>query len=69
MVNAPNGGRFLISTWIDDNPFLDNAVDTPDIDATTRIKEITVEVKLEAPSPGWQAAVPARVVFRRTIGN
>jgi len=69
VINAPNGGRFQISTWIDDNPFLDNAVDTPDIDATTRIKEITVEVKLEAPSPGWQAAVPARVVFRRTIGN
>ena len=68
-IDSPNGGKFQVTTWVDDNPFLDNAPDVPDIDPTTRIKEITVEVKLEAPTPGWQAAVPARVVFRRTIGN
>lgn len=69
VIDSPNGGKFLVTTWIDDNPFLDNAVDTPDIDATSRIKEITVEVKLQSPSPGWQVATPARVVLRRTIGN
>lgn len=69
VIDSPNGGKFLVTTWIDDNPFLDNAVDTPDIDATTRIKEITVEVRLQSPSPGWQFATPATVVLRRTIGN
>lgn len=68
-VQSPNGGTFLISTWVDDDPFLDNPLDVPDIDAASRIKEITVEVRLLAPTPGWQAAVPARVVLRRTIGN
>ena len=66
-IDAPNGGRFLVSTWVDDNPF--NAAGTYDVDATTQIKEITVEVALGAPHPGWQVAVPARVVLRRTIGN
>jgi len=68
-IESPNGGRFLISTWVDDDPFLNNAPDVPDIVPTTRIKEITVEVRLEAPTPGWQMAIPARVVLRRTIGN
>jgi prepilin-type N-terminal cleavage/methylation domain-containing protein len=66
-IDAPNGGRFLVSTWVDDNPF--NTVGTYDVDATTQIKEITVQVSLAAPHPGWQMAVPARVVLRRAIGN
>lgn len=66
-VNAPNGGIFQVSTWVDDDPF--NATNTYDVDATTRIKQITLEVALASPSPGWQTAVPARVVIRRTIGN
>ena len=66
-VDAPNGGRFRVSTAVDDNPF--NGPNTYDVDATTRIKEITVQVRLDSPTPGWQTAVPARVVLRRTIGN
>jgi type II secretory pathway pseudopilin PulG len=66
-VTTSSGGRFLVSTAVDDNPF--NGPNTYDVDATARIKEITVQVKLDSPSPGWQMAVPAKVVLRRTIGN
>ncbi len=64
---APNGGLFRIDTRIDDNPF--NTPGTFDVDPTTRVKEITVDVGLAAPTPGWQIAIPARVVLRRSIGN
>jgi len=33
------------------------------------IKEITIEVRLAAPSPGWQTAIPMKTVLRRTRGN
>ncbi|MBA2378693.1 MAG: prepilin-type N-terminal cleavage/methylation domain-containing protein [Blastocatellia bacterium] len=66
-VNAANGGRFSITTRVDDNPF--NAPNTPDIDPTAQIKEITVEVVLASKTPGWQTAVPARVVIRRSMAN
>jgi len=65
-VTAPNGGRFRVSTTVDDNPF---GGTNADVDTTTRIKEITVQVRLDSPTPGWQIAVPAQVVLRRTIGN
>jgi prepilin-type N-terminal cleavage/methylation domain-containing protein len=67
LIPAPNGGSFRVDTKVDDNPF--NTAGTYDVDATTRVKEIRVEAKLAAPSPGWQTAVPATVVLRRTIGN
>lgn len=66
-VAAPNGGNFVIKTCVDDNP--KNEPDTCDVVIGTRIKEITIEVALASPSPGWQMAIPARVVLRRTIGN
>lgn len=70
-VTAPNGGSFLVSTWVDDNPSNNplNGPATYDVDATTRIKEITVQVRLNSPTPGWQTSIPAQVVLRRTIGN
>ena len=33
------------------------------------IKEIEVIVQLASPSPGWQSAVPVRVLMRRVRGN
>src|SRR5215467_6889854 len=47
-IAAPNGGQFTVKTCVDDNPFnAPNADGTPtcDVDATTRIKEITVRVQ------------------------
>lgn len=68
-VDAPNGGRFRVDVTVDDLPLTDNAPGSPDIDPTTDYKEITITARLEAPSPGWQFAVPATVVMRRTRGN
>lgn len=66
-VLSPNGGSYRVSTFVDDNPF--NASGTYDVDAATRIKEITLEVRLDSPTPGWQTAVPARLhVFGRRSG-
>jgi hypothetical protein len=66
-ITAANGNIMTVNTWVDDNPF--NAADTFDVNTATEVKEITVEVRLAAPSPGWQRAIPARVVLRRAIGN
>ncbi len=65
-VVSPNGGTFLVTVKVDNDPF------TPDIQdesTPTSIKEIMVSVKLEHPSPGWQAAVPATVYLRRVRSN
>jgi hypothetical protein len=73
-VTAPNGGQFLVRTWVDNNPFnapgtYDTNPPDPPTDGYTRQKEITVQVEIAAPNPGWQMAVPARVTIRRAIGN
>lgn len=73
-IAAPNGGQFRVLTWVDNNPF--NGPNTYDVnppdpptDGHTRQKEITVQVEIAAPNPGWQMSVPARVTIRRAIGN
>jgi Tfp pilus assembly protein PilV len=77
-IDSPNGGKFLVKTWVDNNPF--NAAGTYDATppdppnsadpaAITRYKEITVEVRLANATFGWQSSPPIRVVLRRTIGN
>lgn len=67
--NVGNSGSFRIETIVDDRPWVDNAPGAPDIDATSDYKEITITARLDAPSPGWQLAVPATIVMRRTRGN
>lgn len=75
-VTAENGLAFLVNTKIDNEPKVAGVQDetyqclSPQGDPINcTLKEITVEVKLAAPSPGWQAAVPATVVMRRVRGN
>ena len=76
LVDAENGRSFAVNMTVDNDPSVTGAQDetyqclSPQgspIDCT--LKEIAIEVKLAAPSPGWQAAVPARVVMRRVRGN
>ena len=64
-VAAPNGGSFTVADVVDDNPFTDGV----QVDASSPLKEITVTVRLASPSPGWQTAVPAVTIMRRTRGN
>ena len=63
--NSSNNGQFRISVTVDDDPFTDGV----QVDSTSLIKEITITVILDSPSPGWQFAVPSTVVLRRTRGN
>lgn len=65
-VVSPNGGTFSVTVIVDNDPFTAGIQDetTP-----TSMKEIEVRVKLEHPSPGWQAAVPATVFLRRVRSN
>lgn len=65
IVTSVNGGNFSIADTIDDNPLVDGVQVNP----SSTLKEITVTVRLVSPSPGWQTAVPATVVMRRTRGN
>ena len=64
-ISTVDGKRFRIQTIVDDDP-LTNGVQ---IDNTKTIKEISVTVSLDNPTPGWQTAVPATVILRRVRGN
>lgn len=64
-VNSADGNRFRIQTVVDDDP----STVAVDVNNLTTLKEITVTVTLENPTPGWQTAVPAKVVLRRARSN
>lgn len=64
-VVSADGSTFVVSTVVDDNPFVDGV----QTDFAKTLKEITVTVTLESPSPGWQTAVPTITVLRRVRAN
>jgi prepilin-type N-terminal cleavage/methylation domain-containing protein len=75
-VVGSEGSTFTVDVSVDNAPDVAGVQDeayqclTPQgtiIDCT--IKEIDVTVRLAAPSPGWQTAVPARVTMRRVRAN
>lgn len=65
MVISADGSRFVVNTVVDDDPFTDDI----QTDFSKTLKEITVTVKLESPTPGWQTAVPTITVLRRVRAN
>src|SRR5690606_42112554 len=68
IVVSPNGGTFGVRVTVDNDPLADEIQTEADVPNPT-IKEIEVRVRLEHPSPGWQAAVPATIVMRRVRSN
>jgi type II secretory pathway pseudopilin PulG len=84
-VTTSDGLVFNVSVSVDNDPNTPNVPDPPNLDVPQNesfvcqtpqgaatpctLKEITIEVRLAAPSPGWQTAVPVRAVLRRTRGN
>ncbi|MFV0389806.1 MAG: hypothetical protein ACK5NT_13760 [Pyrinomonadaceae bacterium] len=64
-VTTPDGGVYIVNTTVDDKPMVAGV----QINNSSTLKEITVEVRLDRPTPGWQLAVPATVVLRRVRGN
>lgn len=67
-VTSPTGIQFTIQDTIDNDPFTAGVQDDTAVPNST-LKEITIVISLAAPSPGWQTAVPATVVLRRTRSN
>jgi len=65
-VTAADGGRYLVAVIVDDNPSTPTVIDT---DSTKTIKEISVTVTLDRPTPGWQTSLPATVILRRVRAN
>lgn len=66
IMNSGDGSRFRVEVVVDDDPATPNVVD---VNTAKTLKEITVTVTSESPTPGWQTAVPARVFFRRVRSN
>ena|SRR5436190_17027359 len=66
-VTSAAGNVFNLQVTVDNDPFTAGVQSTEP--STTTLKEITVTATLSSPSPGWQLAIPAVVVFRRTRGN
>jgi Tfp pilus assembly protein PilV len=85
VVTASNGMTFTVRVSVDNAPYVDNTPDPPFLDipqdetyvcqspqgdtVDCTLKEITIEVRLAAPNPGWQTAIPVRTVLRRVRGN
>ncbi len=65
LVTLPNGDRFIVNLKVDDDPFTAGI----QIDDKKTIKEITLKVSLDRPTPGWQTAVPAEVILQRVRSN
>lgn len=64
-VASADESRFNVQIVVDDDPFT-AGIQT---DFTKTLKEITVTVRLESPTPGWQTAVPATTILRRVRAN
>jgi len=65
-VTSLGGTSFMINVSVDNDPFTDGVQDET---VATTLKEIRVTASLAAPSPGWQMAVPATIILRRTRAN
>jgi prepilin-type N-terminal cleavage/methylation domain-containing protein len=65
IITSADGSRFRVDITVDDDPFTANV----QIDATKTLKEISIRVSTESPTPGWQSAVPATVFLRRVRSN
>jgi prepilin-type N-terminal cleavage/methylation domain-containing protein len=67
-VTVPSGERFKVEVTVDNDPLAAGIQTDATVPAPT-LKEITVTTSLASPSPGWQTAVPSRVVLRRVRSN
>lgn len=67
-VTEYNGNKFKISVSIDNDPTTPDTIDSDEtVDPT--IKQISITVTLDSPTPGWQTAVPTTVILQRVRGN
>jgi prepilin-type N-terminal cleavage/methylation domain-containing protein len=76
IANDGSGRTYTVSSVVDNQPSVHDiqtesySCKSPqDVVIPCTIKEITIEVHLAEPNPGWQTAVPVRAIFRRVRGN
>lgn len=62
---SEDGNKFKVQVVVDDDPFTSGLQVNP----STTIKEVSITVSLESPTPGWQTAVPTTVILRRVRAN
>lgn len=62
---SEDGNKFKYQVIVDDDPFTNGV----QVNNATTMKEISVTVTLESPTPGWQTSVPTTVVLRRVRAN
>ncbi len=67
IVTVLNGNKFKINTVVDNDPSTPSVIDGETVKKS--IKQISVTVTLDAPTPGWQTSVPATVILQRVRGN
>ena len=67
IVTSANGNRFSVKIIVDNNPTTPTVIDGESV--TTSLKQISVTVTLDSPTPGWQTSVPATVILHRVRGN
>jgi prepilin-type N-terminal cleavage/methylation domain-containing protein len=76
IANDGSGRTFSVSSSVDNDPSVHGiqvesyVCQSPQGAAIPcTMKEITVEVQLAEPNPGWQISVPVRAIVRRVRGN
>ena len=76
LVTAVDNRQFEVRSKVDNDPAVTGiqvegyqCLSPQNTPIPCAIKEITIEVRLAAPSPGWQTAIPMKTVLRRTMGN
>lgn len=67
VVTLLNGNKFRIKNIVDNDPSTPTVIDGESV--KTSIKQISVTVTLDTPTPGWQTSVPATVILQRVRGN
>jgi type II secretory pathway pseudopilin PulG len=65
-VTSADGNKYRIQVIVDNDPYTAGVQDET---TATTMKEVSVIVSLDRPTPGWQTAVPAKVILRRTRAN
>jgi prepilin-type N-terminal cleavage/methylation domain-containing protein len=65
IITSADGSRFRVAITVDDDPFASGV----QVNTTKTLKEISITVTSESPTPGWQTAIPATVFLRRVRSN
>ena len=60
-----DGNKYKIEIKVDDDPFTAGV----QINSAKTLKEVSVTVTLDRPTPGWQTAVPVTAILRRVRSN